>query len=65
MCTKDVERAKASFFKQFNSLYTKFYCMIQKVLIHLFTLHAMSFYGDETWFMKLHANDIKYINSSS
>ena len=29
-CTKYVERAKASFFKQFYSLYNKFYCMDQK-----------------------------------
>ena len=34
--TKDVERAKASFFKHFYSLYMKLYCTDQKVLIHLF-----------------------------
>ena len=43
--TKDVQRAKVNFFKQFYLLYNKFYCMNQEVLIHLFKLHAMSFYG--------------------
>ena len=43
--TKDVEKAKASFLKQFYSLYNKFYCMDLKVLTHSFKLHAKSFYG--------------------
>ena len=51
--TKYVKRAKAYFFKQVYSLQNKFNCMDQKVLIHLFKLQAMSFYGVETWFMKL------------
>ena len=61
-CTKDVERAKACFFKQFYSLHNKFHCMDQKVLIHLFKLHAMSFYGVEIWFMKLHTKDLNNIS---
>ena len=56
-CTKDVERAKASFFKQFYSLYNILYCMEEKVLIHLFKQHAMSFYGVEACFMKLLTKD--------
>ena len=57
-CTKDIERAKKSFFKQFFSLNNKFYCMDQKVLISLIKLHAMSFYGVETWFIKLHTKGL-------
>ena len=34
--TKDVERAKTTFFKEFYSIYYNFYCLDQKVLIHLF-----------------------------
>ena len=59
--TKDVERVKASFFKQFFSHYNKFCCMDQKVLIQLLELHALSFYGVETWFMKLHTTDLNNI----
>ena len=36
----------------------KFHCMDQKVLIHLFELHAMSFYSVETWFIKLQTKDL-------
>ena len=60
-CTRDVERAKVSFFNQFYSLYNKFYCMDQKLLIYLFKLHAMSFYGVEAWFMKLHTKVLNNI----
>ena len=61
-CTKDVERAKMSFFKQFNSLYCKFSCMDQKVLLHLFKMHAMCFYGVESWFIKLYKKDLNNIS---
>ena len=47
-CTKNVERAEVSFFEKFNSLPNKFYCMVQKVLVRLFRLHAVFFYGVET-----------------
>ena len=47
-CAKDVVRAKLAFFKQFNSLYHKFSFVDKNVLLHLFRLHAMSFYGAET-----------------
>ena len=36
--------------------------MDQKVLIHLLKLHAISFYGVETWFMKLHTKDLDNIS---
>ena len=61
-CTKDVERAKACLFKQFFSLHNKFHCMDQKGLIHVFELHDMSFYGVETWLMKLYAKDLNNIS---
>ena len=65
-CTKDVERAKASFSKQFYSLYDKFYCVDQRVLIHLFKLHATSSFGVETWFIETTFKRLKrYINSLS
>ena len=61
-CTKDVEREKARFSKQFYSLHKNFHCMDQKVLIHLFKLHTMSFYGVQTWFMKLQTEDLNNIS---
>ena len=61
-CTKDVERSKVSLFKQFNSLYTNFFCMDQEVPINLFKLHAMYFCGVEILFIKLHS---KHINNIS
>ena len=61
-CTKHVERRKTSSFKQLYSFYNIFYCMGQKILIYLFKLHDMSFYGVETWFMNLHT---KYLNKIS
>ena len=36
--------------------------MDQKVLMHLFKLHAMLFYGVEAWFMKLHTKDFNSIS---
>jgi len=56
-CTKDVERAKMSFYNQFNCLKSKFSCMDQKVL-----LHAMCFYGVESWFFKLFKKDLNKIS---
>ena len=35
--------------------------MDQKVLIHLFKLQAMSFYGVEAWSMKLQTKDLNNI----
>ena len=61
-CTEDVERAKASVFKQFYSLYYIFNCMDQKVLLHLFKLHAMYFFGVEMCFVKLHTKDLNDIS---
>ena len=45
---KDVERVKLAFFKQFNSIYHKLKFVDKDVLLHLFRLHPMSFYGAET-----------------
>ena len=52
-CAKDVERAKLAFFKQFNSIYHKFSFVNKNVLLHIFQLHAMSFYVAETWYINL------------
>jgi len=51
-----------SFYKQFNSLSSKFSCMDQKVLLHLFKMHAMCFYGVESWFCKLFKKDLNNIS---
>jgi len=61
-CTKEVERAKLAYFKQFNPLYQKFSFANKDVLIHLFKLHVMSFYGAETWVTKLYVKDVKIIS---
>ena len=59
---KDVERAETRFFTQFYSFYNVLYYINQKVLKHLLKLHAMSFYGVKTWFMKLHTKDLNNIS---
>ena len=51
-----------SFFKQFHSIHNNFHCVDQEVQINLFELHVMSFYGVETWFMKLHTKDLNNIS---
>ena len=61
-CAKDVERAKLYFFKQFNSICHKFNSVDKNVLLHLFWLHAMSFYGAETWYIKLNKKYLKNIS---
>ena len=61
-CDKDFERAKLAFFKQFNSIYHKFSFFGRNVLLHLYRLHAMSFYGAEIWYIKLIKNDLKNIS---
>ena len=63
-CAKDVERAKLAFFKQFNSIYHKFSFVDKNVLLHLFRLHAMSFYGAETWYINLNKKDLKNISKA-
>ena len=60
-CVRDVERAKLAFFKQFNSIYHKINFVDKNVLLHLFQLHTMSFYGVETWFIRLNEKDLKNI----
>ena len=61
-CANDVKRTKLAFFKQFNSIYHKFSFVDKNVLLHLFRLHAMSFYGAETWYIKLNKKDLKNIS---
>ena len=52
-CAKDVERANLSFLKQFNFINHKYSFVDKNVLLHHFWVHAMSFYGAETWYIKL------------
>ena len=61
-CTSDMERSKRTFFKQHNSIYQKFSYVDTNVLLYLFRMHAMSFYGIETWFMKLSKKDLNNIS---
>ena len=61
-CVKDVEGAELAFFKQFISIYHKFSFVDKNVMLHLFRLYAMSFYGAETWYIKL---KLKYIKNIS
>ena len=61
-CAKGVERAKMALFEQFKSIYHKFNFSDKNVVLHLFRLHAMSFYDAEIWCMKL---DKKYLKSIS
>ena len=58
-CAKDVERAKSAFFKQFNTIYHKINFVDKNVLIHLFRLHAMSFYSAETRYIKSNKKYLK------
>ena len=61
-CVKDIERAKLAYFKQFSSKYHKFRFVDKNILLHLFRLHAMSFYGAETWYIKLNKKKPKNIS---
>ena len=61
-CAKDVEGAKLAFFKKFNSIYHSFSFVDKNVLLHFFRLHAMSFYGAETWYIKLNKKYLKNIS---
>ena len=47
-CAMDVERDKLAFFRQFNPIYHHLSFVDKKVMLHLFWLHVMSFYGAET-----------------
>ena len=61
-CAKDVERAKLAFFIEFNSIYHNFIFVDKNFLPHLFRLHAMWFYGAETWYIKHNKKDLKNIS---
>ena len=58
-CAEDAERAKLSFFKQFNSIYHKVGFVDKNALLDLFRLHVMSFCGAETWYIKLNKKTLK------
>ena len=62
-CVKDVEQAKLSFFKPFNSTYHKFSLVVKNVVLHLFQLLAMSFYGAETLYINLNNKELKQISA--
>ena len=61
-CTKDVEWAKLAFFKHFNSIYHKFSFVDKNLLLNLFRLHEILFYGAETWYIKLIKKDFKKVS---
>ena len=61
-CAKDVERAKLTFCKQFKSIYHTFSLVDKNVMLHHFRLHAMLFYGAETWYIKLNKKDLRKIS---
>ena len=46
----DVLRCTNSFFKQFNSVYHKFYFMNRDIVIFLMQTYCCSFYASELWF---------------
>ena len=52
--TSDMERSKRTFFKQHISTYQNFSYVDTNIMLYLFRMHAMSFYGIETLFKKLH-----------
>ena len=43
-------------------MYNKFIFVHKNVLLQLFRLHAMSFYGAETWSKKLNKKELKNIS---
>ena len=51
-CAKDVEAAKLVYFKQLNSIYHKFSFIDKNVLLHLFRLQAICFFGAGTLIIK-------------
>ena len=61
-CTSDREHSKRTFFKEHNSVDQKFSYVDTNVLLYLLTIHAMSFFGIETWVMKLHKKNLNYLS---
>ena len=49
---KDVERAKLAVFENLSSIFHKLSFIDRNVLLHLFRIHTMSFYGAETRYKK-------------
>ena len=62
LCVKVVVRAKIAFFEQYSSTYYKISFVDNNVILHLFGLHAMSFHGAETWYMRLNKKNLKNIS---
>ena len=61
-CVKDAERAKLAFIKKSHSIYHKLSFVDKNVLLYLFWLHAISFYGAEAWYIKLNKKHLKNIS---
>ena len=47
--TSDMKRSLNSFYKSFNVILRKFYYCDKNILIYLFKLHCLIFYGSELW----------------
>ena len=54
-----ITNVQVSHFKRYNSKYHNINFVDKNVLLHLFRLHAMSFYGAETWYINLNKKDLK------
>ena len=61
-CEEDVDRVINSFLRQFNSLYSKFYFLDLNTLSYLFKSYTSSFYGIESWYLKLKAKSLNKIS---
>ena len=51
-CNSVMERSKRTFLNEHNSIYQKFSNVDTNIRLYLFKMHAMSFDGIKTWFMK-------------
>ena len=61
-CTSDVERWKRTLFDEQNSVYQKISYVDTYVLLYLFRVHAITFYGIESCFLKSHRNDVNNVS---
>ena len=60
-CAKIADRAKLAFIEKIKSIYHE-PCFVDRiVLLYLFRLHAMSFYGAGTWYIKFNKKYLKKI----
>ena len=58
VCTSDMERSKHNFFMQHISSYQKFNYVDTNVILYIFRMNAMSFYGLKTLLLKMHKKDM-------